>query len=125
MIERYFSTTVKDIGKTEKTIYTAPDDMHNAFVTGLYVSNTGDRNTWVEVKLYQKKSNITINLTSAETPLPAGSTAAIAALGQRLQLTSGDYITVKIGLDKSADAMLSVSEIIFTEDELKLQNSLK
>lgn len=78
----------------------------------------------MEVYLYQKKTQTQITLTSAETPLPAGSTAAIASLGQRIQLTPGDEIYVKMGHDNVADIMVSVSEIVFSKEELEQMNYL-
>ena len=93
--------------------------MNFAFVTGLFISNVSDRNTTMEVYLYQSKSQKEVTITSAATPLPAGSTAAVAAMGQRLQLTPGDYLSVKIGHDECADVMISVSEVIYTQDDLK------
>ena len=119
MIERFFSDTISELGTEKVTVYTAPDDMNFAFVTGLYVSNISDRNTTMEVFLYQKKYQKEIHLTSAKTPLPAGSTASVAALGQRLQLTPGDYISVQLGHEKCGDVMVSVSEVIYTQDDLK------
>lgn len=124
MIEKYFSDSIKNVGTEEKVVYTAPFDIHNAFVTGLFISNTSDRNTWMEVYLYQEKNQTQITLTSAETPLPAGSTAAIASLGQRIQLTPGDAIYVKMGHDNVADIMVSVSEIVFSKEELAQMNYL-
>lgn len=118
MIERFFSNGIKELGTVQTAIYTAPNDMNTAFVTGLFISNITDRNTSMEVYLYQKKTDRTIVISGAETPLPAGSTAAIASLGQRLQLTPGDKILVTIGHDKAADALISVSEIIYSKYEL-------
>lgn len=118
MIERFFSKTYKDVGTSDVVVYTGPEDMNTAFVTGLFVSNTTDRNTWFEVRLYQKKSDVTTIITSAETPIPAGSTAAVAALGQRMQLTPGDKLSIRCGLDKATDVMISVSEVIYSKDEL-------
>lgn len=119
MIERFFSDTIKELGTKEIVIYTAPIDMNYAFVTGFYISNISDRNSNFEVYLYQKKNERKVSLASANTPLPAGSTAAIAALGQRIQLTPGDAIYAKAGHDKVADVLISVSEVIYTEDDLK------
>ena len=119
MIERFFSDSIVQIGTQKKVIYTAPIDMNFAFVTGLFIANTSDRNTTMEVSLYQAKKKKEITITGANTPLPAGSTAAVAAMGQRLQLTPGDYLSVKIGHDKCADVLISVSEVIYTQDDLK------
>lgn len=115
MKERYASQGIKNIGTEWKCVYTAPDDMDCAFCTGFMVSNTSDRNTTVES--YILKGGIKIYLTSAETPLPAGSTAAIAALGQRIQLFSGDSLWIRCGRDDVADAMVSISEVILEDLE--------
>ena len=120
MIERFFSRGIKKLGTEITPVYTAPIDINNAFVTGFFVSNVTDRNTTMEVLLYQKKIDEYVSLTSAETPLPAGSTAAVAALGQRIQLTPGDGLYIKMGHEESADVMISVSEIMYSREEREM-----
>lgn len=119
MRERFFSQGFKEVGVEPVKLYTAPEDMNTGLLTGLFISNVTDRNSWVEVWLLKKDQNdLKVQLTSSETPLPAGSTAAIAALGQRIQLKPGDTVWVKMRHEKAADVMISVSEVIMDDFDL-------
>ena len=110
MKERYASRGYKNAGKDWIKLYEGPSDMDCAFVTGFMVTNTTDRNTTVES--YIERNKVPFYLTAANTPLPAGSACAIAALGQRLQVFPGEAIYVRCGHDAAADIFLSISEIL-------------
>lgn len=114
----YFSNALQKVGSQYEVLYEVPKGASSAFVTGLYLANVTDKNTFCEIVLVRGETET--HLTSSETPLPSGSTMTIATPAQSLHLLEEDKIKVRCTRDQSADAYitghLEISEIIEDKD---------
>ena len=105
MANTFKRKTSNSIGSSLTTIYTVPAST-TAVVIGGVVSNTGTATVNTEVTVNDGTNDI--NLTGADTPIPAGT--ALSFIDGKVVLETGDVIKAKGSVAGQLDVMLSIME---------------
>ncbi len=105
MANTFKRKTSNGIGTSLTTIYTVPANTTTVIIGGV-VSNTGTGSVNTEIVMNDGTNNI--NLTGADTPIPAGT--ALSFIDGKVVLEAGDVVKVKGSVAGSLDAVLSIME---------------
>lgn len=106
MANTFKRQTSNSIGSTYTTVYTVPVST-TCVVIGGVVSNTGS--TTVNTEIAMNDGTNDINLTGADTPIPAGT--ALSFIDGKVVLQAGDVIKAKGSVANQLDVILSIMEI--------------
>ena len=105
MANTFKRKTKNAIGTSLTAVYTVPANTTTVIIGGV-VSNTGTGSVNTEVAVFD--GNSTINITGADTPVPAGT--ALSFIDGKVVLEAGDVLKVKGSVAGQLDVMLSIME---------------
>jgi len=105
MANTFKRKTKNAIGTSLTAVYTVPANTTTVIIGGV-VSNTGTGSVNTEIVMNDGANDI--NLTGADTPIPAGT--ALSFIDGKVVLEAGDVVKAKGSIAGSLDVILSIME---------------
>jgi hypothetical protein len=106
MANTFLRKTQNNIATTFTSVYTVPNNT-SAVVIGGIVANTGNSSVTGEITINDGTNDI--NLTGANTPIPAGT--SLSFIDGKIVMQAGDILKARGSVANQIDVYLSIMEI--------------